>query len=227
VAVAAAATEPLDLFDGGNLHESMGQADTRDLAQGRLYEAIGFPVRLRFRPPDGRWGGAKFETRGFRFVHLNHLRTGNVPNNGVGFITLEAGTARTASATRTIARLHSTPLIDAGPIKPAHVAGFAGHRFDATITGADPGNRGISLAPFGVNHHCGYCEDTMRHETRDVKFAGKGSLFRIFALDVRGRTVVIYIESMYADQPKYPPTKTFPTFLPYANKMLATLRFPR
>jgi hypothetical protein len=86
---------------------------------------------------------------------------------------------------------------------------------------------GISLAPFTTNHHCGFCEETMHGETLDVKYAGDGSLFRIIALGVRGKTVVIYIESDYANQPRFPPTKTFPTFLRYAQKMLATLTFPR
>jgi hypothetical protein len=66
----------------------------------------------------------------------------------------------------------------------------------------------------------------MHGETKDVKFAGKGQLFRIIVIDVRGKTVVIYVESGYADQPRFPPAKTFPTFSPYAQQMLASLRFP-
>jgi len=37
--------------------------------------------------------------------------------------------------------------------------------------------------------------------------------------------LVIYIESNYADQKKYPPTKIFATFTPYAQKMLAGIWF--
>jgi hypothetical protein len=44
-------------------------------------------------------------------------------------------------------------------------------------------------------------------------------------LDVRGKTVVVYIESGFADQPRFPPAKTFATFLRYAREMLAALRF--
>ena len=59
-----------------------------------------------------------------------------------------------------------------------------------------------------------------------MKFAGTGQLFHIVVIRVRGETVVIYVESIYADQRRHPPAKIFPTFLPYADKMLATLRFP-
>jgi hypothetical protein len=38
--------------------------------------------------------------------------------------------------------------------------------------------------------------------------------------------VVIYLESGFADQPRFPPAKLFPTFLPYARQMLASLIFP-
>jgi hypothetical protein len=65
----------------------------------------------------------------------------------------------------------------------------------------------------------------MKGETQDVKFAGKGQLLRITVLDVRGKTVVIYVESVFADQPRFPPSKLFPTFLPYARQMLSGMTF--
>jgi hypothetical protein len=58
-----------------------------------------------------------------------------------------------------------------------------------------------------------------------VKVAQPGQRFRIFVLRVHGKTVVIYVESIYADQKKYPPSKMFPTFLPYAQKKLAHISF--
>jgi hypothetical protein len=68
----------------------------------------------------------------------------------------------------------------------------------------------------------------MLRET-DYKFAGKGQLFRIMVIGVRGKTVVIYVESSFSDSTtrKHPPTETFPTFLPYAQKLLSMLTFPR
>jgi hypothetical protein len=85
----------------------------------------------------------------------------------------------------------------------------------------------VSFAPFTTNHHCGFCNNTMKGETKDVKFAGTGQLFRIIVADVRGKTIVIYLESNFADQPKFPPARIFPTFLPYARQMLSTLTFAR
>jgi hypothetical protein len=67
----------------------------------------------------------------------------------------------------------------------------------------------------------------MHGQTQDAKFAGTGQLFRIIVIDVRGKAVVIYIESIFAIQRKFPPTKIFPTFLPHAQQMLANLEFPR
>jgi hypothetical protein len=166
-------------------------------------------------------------------VQIHHLRTGNAPLHGVGYITLSSATGSTPSVAETVKRLRATPHVKFGPIKPARVAGFAGRAFDATIPGTDHvagvSVSGVSIDPFTVNHHCLFCGDAQKwphRETKDVKFAGTGQLFHIVVIRVRGKTVVIYVESTYADQRRYPPAKTFPTFLPYAHQMLSTLRFP-
>jgi hypothetical protein len=177
------------------------------------------------------WEGVQLQSGTFRFVQLHHLKAGNVPAHGTGLVTLEARAGQTGSVAATIQHLHSTPLIQAGPVTPARVASFGGKAFDATIVGIDKGNydpnaaRGIALAPFTANRHCGYCTDTMHGETQDFKFAAKDELFRIIVIDVRGKTVVIYLEST-GSPPKFPATQVFPTFLPYAQQMLATLSLP-
>jgi hypothetical protein len=156
---------------------------------------------------------------------------------GVGYITLESATAATPSAAKTLANLRATPHMKVGPTRAITVAGLRGKVFDATVTGSDlsgtcPGGgacpKVVSLAPFLKNHHCGYCGDSQfqPRETHDVKAALKGQLFRIIVLRARGRTVVIYIESIYAVQKKHPPAKQFPTFVPYAQKMLAHITLP-
>lgn len=226
LAVAAAASPP-DLHNGGDLHEGIGQGDQKDIQKGVTYRASAFPLSMLLRPPDDRWGGVQFESGRFRFIQLHHLRVGSAPLHGSGYITLEAATGPTASVAKTIARLRATPKIHAGPLKPASVAGWVGKSFDATIVGSDRAKPlGISLAPFTTNRHCGYCTKTMHGETQDVKFAGKGQLFRIIVVAIQGKTVVIYVESTFADQPRLPPAKTFPTFLPYAKQMLSALIFP-
>jgi hypothetical protein len=231
----ASAFGSVNLHDGGDLHEGIGQGDTKPLQHGVIYQASAFPVSLRLRPPDGNWEGVQFESGRFGFVQLHHLRTGNVPLHAFGYITVEAARGSTPSAEVTIRRLHATPHIDASSIKAARVGTFAGQTFDATIVGSDRPPicktvrcaRGVSFAPFTTNHHCGFCNNTMKGETKDVKFAGTGQLFRIIVADVRGKTIVIYLESNFADQPKFPPARIFPTFLPYARQMLSTLTFAR
>jgi hypothetical protein len=47
--------------------------------------------------------------------------------------------------------------------------------------------------------------------------------FRLIVLDVRGRSVVIYVQSA-EDVTK---SASFPAFLPFADRMLASLRFPK
>ena len=228
LAAVAIASGPVDIGKGGDLHESVGQADGKTkLQRGVVYRASDFPLALRVRAPDALWGGVQLRSGRFRFVQIFHLHAGSFPTAGRGDITFETATGRTPSIAATVSRLHSTPLIKAGAITPIRLAGFSGKSFDAEIVGRDPGNRGISLAPFTVNRHCGYCEVTMRGETQDYKFAGDGQLFRIIALGVRGKTVVIYLESGYADQPRFPPERSFPTFLPFAKRMLSTLTFLR
>ena len=161
-----------------------------------------------------------------------------MPLHGVGYITLESAKGLTPSAATVINRLHATPHIKAGPVKPIRVAGFPGYQFDATVVGGDldtsktcPGGRkcpaAVSFAPFLTNPHCGWCGEMKFYpqKTLDVKTVLKAQLLRITALDVRGKTVVIYLESTYALQPKYPPTQTYPTFLPYAQRMLAEVSF--
>jgi hypothetical protein len=218
----------LDLHDQGDLHEGIGQTDTTDLRQGRTYTASRFAVRVRIQPPDALWDGGQLESGSYRFIQLNHLHaTGTAPLTGVGYITIESATASTPSVAEAIKRLHATPHIQAGPITPARIAGFRGQEFDATITAIDrPGAGGLALVPFTTDRYCGYCTKTLHGETKDVKVGKPGQRFRIIALDVRGKTVIVYLESIYADQKRFPPAKLFPTFLPYAQKMLANVSFP-
>jgi hypothetical protein len=228
--LAGAATRPVDLPNGGTLHESLawGPPGEQDLRRGVVYQASSFPLAIRLRPPDDRWGGVQIQSGRFGFVQLHHLRTGNVPLHGWGFMTIETGTGPTASVETIVRRLHATQQIEAGPITPARVAGFPGKRFDATIVGTDrPKPRGISLAPFTPNRRCGFCTKTMKGETQDHKYVGTDELLRVIVVDVRGKTVVIYLESASGSQAGFPAAKTFPTFLPYAREMLSTLTFPR
>jgi hypothetical protein len=228
--VGGAVADPVDLSDGGNIHESLGTGPPgeRDLERGVAYQASTFPLGIRLRPPDDRWAGVQIQSRRYGFVQLHHLRTGNVPLHGWGYMTIEAAAVPTPAVATVVRRLHATPRLDAGPVTAAHVAGFSGQRFDATVVGTDrPKPLGISVAPYTINRHCGFCTRTMNGKTQDHKYAWKGEVLRVIIIDVRGTTVVIYLESAVANQPDYPDAEVFPTFLPYARQMLSTLEFPK
>ena len=240
----AAGSGTADIYDYGDNHASVGQSpsnpgpqgDHPHLRQGVTYGASAFPQPIALRSPDALWGGAQFESRRFRFVQLFHNhRAGDTPFKGVGLITLESATGATPSVAVTVQHLRATPNIDAGPTTATRIAGFSAQQFDITIVGTDnpPACRnircpkGVSLVPFTANHHCGYCTQTMHGETLDAKYAAQGQLFRIIVFGVRGKTVVIYLEPLYnPNKGRFTYANTFPTFLPYAQKMLAALRFP-
>jgi hypothetical protein len=237
VAVAGAAASPHELYNYGDAHGSIGQSPPHPGRQGDhphmqkrvAYGASTFPLPITLRAPDNYWGGIQQQSQRFRFVQLFHNhRAGDPPLAGVGEVTFESATGATPPVALTVEHLRATPHTTAGPITSAPVAGFVAKQFDLTIVGSDHPlgcakdcPRGVSLAPFTTNHHCGFCTRTMHGETLDAKYADEGQLYRIIVLGVHGKTLVIYLESTYADQPRLPPTKTFPTFLPYARQLLA------
>jgi hypothetical protein len=234
----ASAAGSIDLHNGGDLHEGIGQTDLgTKLRPGSTYTASRFAVAVTIRAPDALWAGDQNESRGYRFVQLGHLhRAGAPPLAGVGYITLESAKVATPSAAKTLANLRATPHMSIGPTKPVTVAGLRAKMFDATVTGSDlsgtcPGGgscpKVVSFAPFRTNHHCGFCTDTkfQPRETLDVKAALTGQLFRVIVVSAHRKVVVIYIESIFADQKKFPPSKLFPHFLPAAQKMLSAISF--
>jgi hypothetical protein len=227
-AALATASGAIVLGNGGDLHEGVGQADFKTkLDRGSVYTADKFPVALRIHPPTPSWAGVQLESGKYRFIQLGHLHVPGTPVlAGVGYITLESATTATPSVSKTLANLRATPKLKASPTKATRIFGLPAKMFDATVTAIDrPGAGGLSINPFTVNHHCGFCTRTDHGETKDVKVGEPSQLFRIIVVRTHGRTVVIYVESTYAAQKKYPPAKIFPTFLPYAQKMLAHISF--
>jgi hypothetical protein len=231
-AAIASAAGAVDLHDAGDLHEAIGQSDTKHLLQGTAYTASAFPIAVRIHAPDALWEGVQHESGSYRFIQLSHLHVpGTAPLVGRGYVTLESATVATPSAAKVRANLRATPHAQVGPTRSVTVAGLRGRMFDVTITGRDnppychthPCQAGVSLVPFTKNLHCGFCNNTMHGETQDVKFAGLGQLFRIIVLQAHRKTVVIYIESIYADQKKFPTGIVYQTFLPYAKAMLGSL----
>ena len=224
----ASAASSINLGNGGDLHEGVGQADFKTmLTRGSVYTANKFPVALKIHTPTPQWGGVQLESGKYRFIQLGHLRPpGTPPLTGVGYITLESATIATPSVSKTLAKLRATPKMKISPTKATRIAGLQASMFTATVTATDgPGTGGLSIAPFTVNRHCGFCQKTLHGETKDLKVGQPGQLFRIIVLRTHGRTVVIYVESAYGAPKKHTIAEMFKTFLPYAQKMLAHISF--
>ncbi len=191
------------------------------LRAGVTYEAKRvFPIVLRLTPPDGSWSGAQWKTsaRGrhskkppfFGWVGA----VGTPPTPGavpLGAIDLVMSYTRTRSVTATVTQLR-TPGHGAatyGAISHVTIAGFSGLQFDGTVTG-----RLHVFIPFTPH-------------SRKAKFygdafeLGRGAIFRIIVLQVRTKTVVVFIE------PVGLPQGQFPAFLAKADTILKSLEFPR
>ncbi len=96
---------------------------------------------------------------------------------------------------------------------PARLAGYRGVQFDGHITGGhNVDHIGHVFIPFSPRSNAAkYYPD---------EYGVYGDVFRVIVLDVRGHTVVVYIENARL------PADRFATFLDDATKILATLRFP-
>ena len=189
------------------------------LKAGVTHQASTFPMQLRFTAPDSTWLGAQFKTtrRGrpaFGWVVVAHPPLAK-PD---GLIAVETAFGPTPPVAATIAGLRyggsSLPETHVGGVefgKPTAVkiAGYSGQQFDGQVWG----KFGHTFLPFSA-HVRGPASPA------DSNYLHRGEAFRFAVLDVRGKTVVISLESlgMPADQ--------FPAFLTSANRLLASLRFP-
>jgi hypothetical protein len=92
------------------------------------------------------------------------------------------------------------------------LGGFSGIQFDGQIVGAKNfDHTGHYFVPFSPPSHAAkYYPD---------EYAVYGDVFHVIVLNVRGKTVVIYIENVAL------PADQFPAFLTKANRILGSLRF--
>ena len=208
------AAAPVDVFNAGERTESVraGGVELHDLKRGVLYGANTFPLKLTARPPDALWLGGQTTAGTYRFVVFQHkyLRNGQgkVAVWGSGEVAVESGTGKTGSVAQVLKNLRTTPKMSVTAPTSVRVAGFAGQQFDATITGAEPGEHGEAFVPFSGDPRPG----------GDHMFVRKGEKLRIIVVGVRGKTVVIY------EQPAFDhPEKTFPAFTSAAKRLLATM----
>ena len=92
-------------------------------------------------------------------------------------------------------------------IKPVKLAGYSGVQFDGKIVGKEH-----VFIPFSP-------KSTVAKWYPDNYGMGQGSVFRIIALNVRGKAVVVFIENAQL------PADQFSEFLGRAATLLKTLKF--
>ena len=185
------------------------------LKEGITYQASLFPIALRLTARGGPWNGDQFKESAhgkamFGFAQAAHP--------GVkGAMTIATAYGATPSVAATIARLQTggshLPDTNVGgatwqaPV-PAKLAGYSGRQFDGEVWG----KFGHTFIPFSPKTGAGKPPDYLRLE--------KGEAFRLIALNVRGKTVVVLLNSAEL------PADQFPAFLSSASQLLRTLKFP-
>ena len=201
--------------------------------RGVTYQASEFPLPVRVTPPDGSWTGAQWKANTFPpdEIQQRHLKCSTSPAvcrpPYFGWVAIGKGGAATSAPPRALilimAGYSGTPTVAATvsnlrtrghgatyePTTTVKVAGFSGLQFDGRLVG--PEHVFVPFSP--PSHAAGGKADAIVED-------GVGHAFRLIVLNVRGTTVVVFIGSlvMSADQ--------FATFLPEADGILKSLKFP-
>jgi hypothetical protein len=190
------------------------------LRAGVTYEASRSQPLLRVTP-DAGWSGAQwkggtdyFQGGGppnFGWVALARGSTKGIPQ---GSVTIMTAYARTPSVAATVNVLRTRGRgATYGPTSQAKLGGFSGIQFDGQIVGAkNRDHNGHYFIPFSPPSHAAkYYPD---------EYPVYGDAFRVVVLDVRGKTVIVYIENVAL------PVEQFPAFLGKAEQLLKSLSFP-
>ena len=214
LAVAAAANgTPHELYRNAFLTPS---GHVAKLAAGVAYKASDFPLPIRVTSPDGSWGGAQWKS------DSSYQHTKSTVPPFYGWVTFEQHDTHAAQGAITIMTPYgSTPTVAAmvaglrtrghgatyEATSPVKLGGYAGIQFDGTVVGKEH-----VFIPFSP-------KSTVAKWYPDNYGMGKGAVFKIIALSVRGKTVVVYIENAQL------PADQFSAFLTRAATLLKTLKF--
>ena len=214
VATAAAAT-PRELFRNPFLTPS---GHVANLAAGGTYKASEFPMPIRVTAPDGTWGGAQWKADS----SFQHKKSTVAPF--YGWVTFEQHDPTPAQGAITIMTPYTGPTPSVAAMvaglrtrgrgatyeatSPVKLGGYSGLQFDGKIVGKEH-----VFIPFSP-------KSTVAKWYPDNYAMQQGEVFRIIALNVRGKTVVVYIENAQL------PADQFPDFLAAADTLLESLKFP-
>lgn len=213
LAVTAAGGTPRELFRNAFLTPA---GHVAKLAAGVTYKASDFPLPIHATAPDGSWGGAQWKSDS----SFQHKKSTVAPF--YGWVTFEQHDTQAAQGAITIMTPYgSTPTVAAmvaglrtrgrgatyEATSPVKLGGYSGVQFDGKVFGKEH-----VFIPFSP-------KSTVAKWYPDNYGMGQGEVFRIIALNVRGKTVVVYIENAQL------PADQFPAFLTRAATLLKTLKF--
>jgi hypothetical protein len=211
--VATASGTPRELFRNAFLTPA---GHVAKLAAGVTYKASDFPLPIRVTSPDGSWGGAQWKSDS----SFQHKKSTVAPF--YGWVTFEQHDTHAAQGAITIMTPYgSTPTVAAmvaglrtrgrgatyEATSPVKLGGYTGVQFDGKVVGKEH-----VFIPFSP-------KTTVAKWYPDNYGMGQGTVFRIIALNVRGKTVVVYIENARL------PADQFSAFLTRATTLLQTLKF--
>jgi hypothetical protein len=179
------------------------------LKAATAYTAGFFPLALRVTPPDGSWLGGqgqsfagRTQSPAFGWIELLSSRAGR-PRGAIFAVT---SYGHTPSVAATVAGLRSR---GAGATYQAatsvRLVGFSGTQFDGTVVG--PSHTFVPFSP--PVHVAAFFPDAFK--------LYQGEVFRIVVLNVKGKTIVFFLENATL------PAGQFPAFLSSANRILGSL----
>jgi hypothetical protein len=186
-----------------------GLATLRDRV---TYQASSFPLTLRITAPNATWSGAQWRTtsRGKPVFGWVGFGQGPLTAPPHGVIQIVTAYGSTPSVAATVGRLHiGGSGVTYQPTTAVKIAGFSGRRFDGVVFG----RFGHVFVPFSAKTGGASPPDSYRLDA--------GEVFRIFVLDVKGKTVVLFLDNVTL------PAERFPVFIASANRLLASLKFPK
>ena len=198
-----------------------------------VYQASLFPLPLRIAAPDKSWAGSQWKANIFspEFLASHNLtcpanpqvckppyygwaaigQTGGPGNHPPkSLILIMTGYTRTPSVAATVASLRNRGHGAAyEPTVPVKLAGFSELQFDGEVVGDNH-----IFIPFSPPTHkaTGHADEIVMN--------GPGHGFRFIVLNVHGRTVIVMVSSIVMS------VDEFAAFLPQADALLASLRFP-
>ncbi len=186
------------------------------------YQASLFPIPLHVRVPTPGWSGVQWKSGS------DYFRGGGPPNYGWVHSRPRIHDRAGAGPDLNHDRLHPHSLGHPNGERAAHARPRCNLRPD--LTGdrrrlpwdpvRRPDHRRQELRSHRAHHFIPFSPVSHAAKYYPDEYPVYGDIFRVIVLNVRGKTVVVYIENVAL------PPQEFPTFLTKSEQMLGSLRFP-